>query len=212
MNMTITRCEHNVEIDHVNNMAYFAYDAVVVGATGMDRAIAAGNRPDNFTAVLQQLRLLEGAEGRVPDGATGHIYIDDKGDRIMQYEVVNLIGEEWQKVGTYDSAMGLEIGNLALGHNPTIMFPGGSTQIPSDRSEGHVALAALYLCTMCVAYYSLMQTSTCTRLCLVVPCLFSLFSSLVPDSTTLENDQDDFPGVIDLHWQFPPCERVLLPS
>lgn len=149
-NMSTSGCQHDVDIEHVNSMAYFAYDAVVVGATGVHRAFENGQLPSNFTAVLEQLRLLEGEEGKVPNGATGHIFIDKNGDRIKQYEVVNLIGSEWEKVGLFGKNKGLGLNVAALGHNPDIIFPGGSTQIPSDRSEGHVALAAMYLFSMMI--------------------------------------------------------------
>jgi len=145
-------CNHNFASDHVNSMAYFAYDAVIVGATAIHRAVEEnGREPSNFTATMEQLKLMEEAEEKVTGGATGPIHIDKNGDRVIDYEVVNLIDGEWVVVGSFHPTSA-RVDLLSEGENADdskiMVFPGGSTQIPSDRSEGHVSLAAMYLFTM----------------------------------------------------------------
>ena len=91
---------------HINHYAYFAYDAVLLGAHALHRSIAAGADPFDFAATMAQLQEMEGADTNIDGAATGSITLDEYGDRIMAYDAVNLVkeGEEWiwKKVGIYD--------------------------------------------------------------------------------------------------------------
>jgi sodium/hydrogen exchanger 8 len=146
---------------HVSDYAYFAYDAVILAATALDRSLSDKNSVMNFTASLEEMRGLEGTEG-IMGGATGTsenpIRLDSKGDRIMPYDVVNLWAKDWSDLVTEPNGQWVTVGifeqkagtwELVLegddNMDKAIKWPGGSTEIPSDRAEEHVSLAALYL-------------------------------------------------------------------
>ena len=147
-------CDHVSQTGNVNNVAYFAYDAVLVAATAIDRAIETYGEAaaSNFSAIMDELKEIEGGEEALTGGASGPIKLDANGDRVMDYDIVN-----W-RVGTPDPEEGrfvvvgrfsVEEGELSLLGDEdaelNINWPGGSTQIPADRAQGHTSLAALYL-------------------------------------------------------------------
>ena len=153
---------------HVTPYAYFAYDAVLVGANAISRSVAKGNEASDFAATMAEIESMETLSEVIPDAATGTISLDQYGDRVMAYDLVNFqkVEEgvyEWKVVGVYGAgefAAGAAADanaewNLFLFGNDqdhpqydidlAIRWPGGSTQVPSDREEGHVSMQALYL-------------------------------------------------------------------
>jgi sodium/hydrogen exchanger 8 len=138
-------CPHVGDATAVSTVAYFAYDAVLVAATAVSRAIAKYGEAaaSNFTAVLGEVRGM--GSNPVKDGATGNIVLDANGDRAMPYALVNLrdVGK-WEIVGEYKAG-----GPLKLfgddDDSKVITWPDGSTEIPADREERHTSTAALYL-------------------------------------------------------------------
>ena len=163
---------------HVTRYAYFAYDAVLVGAHAISRSLAKGNEAFDFAMTMAEIEAMETADEVVPNAATGTISLDQYGDRVMAYDLVNFQKDKdsgeyaWKVVGVYgacsaeeyasglcveeDNPAGTDEGwKLFLFGNDqdhpkydidlAIRWPGGSTQVPSDREEGHVSLQALYL-------------------------------------------------------------------
>lgn len=149
-------CEKVSETGFVHDAAYFAYDAVLVAATAIDGAIETYGdaAASNFTAILEDLHKLEGAEDPIANGASGPIVLDVNGDRVMNFDVVN-----WRYGGESDPDGGAFVvvgaydvegeGELVLFGDQNaelnIKWPGGSTQLPADREQSSTSLAALYL-------------------------------------------------------------------
>eukprot|EP01052_Picozoa_sp_SAG31_P025836 SAG31_NODE_2293_length_5994_cov_2.611535_3_plen_1054_part_00 len=133
-------------VSHVNQFAYFAYDAVVVGATALHRSLKKGNSLSDFPMTFEELRGMENGDMGIDEAvlATGSVFVDDKGDRVMPFDVVNLQDGEWVHVGSFhvDNELTLDMTTDA---DKAIKWAGGQTRIPSDRTEEHVSLAALYL-------------------------------------------------------------------
>ena len=143
---------------HVNQYASFAYDAVLVGATALHRSLAKGNSLSNFTNTFAELRGMEGSDMQICNTATGDIVIDSRGDRIMPFDIVNMREGEWESVGGYapvqcptpgtcGDAWELKL-DVEEDSEKAIKWAGEQTRIPSDRTEEHVSLAALYLSFM----------------------------------------------------------------
>ena len=162
------KCIDTAKRAHVSTYAYFAYDAVLLAAHALTLAVSNGECNKNitstsgktitnhgcrnFSATMDDLRSLETAgKTKFEDvaTATGSIKINSKGDRIMDFEVMNLRGEgEWHRVGTYQPVtlkIDIFMENITSPKEDTIVWAGGMTQIPSDRVESHVSLEALYL-------------------------------------------------------------------
>jgi sodium/hydrogen exchanger 8 len=166
------QCDKLVGTTHVSQYAYFAYDAMLLGATAIHRSLAKGNLAKEFDKTMVEINDMEGAT-TVPNAATGSIALDQYGDRIMAYDMVNFVagegeGEfEWKVVGNYvpcEDPGAAEMctadqeeegwGMFLYGNNQdhpqydidlAIRWPGGSTQTPSDRTMGHLSMQALYL-------------------------------------------------------------------
>ena len=157
---------------HVSQFAYFAYDAVLLGAHAISRSIAKGNLAKEFSATMEEIGNIEGSANAIQGGATGKIELDPYGDRLMPYDMVNFVKNEdtgeftWKTVGTYAKCTADNVAvKLCIAEgdrwemslygnnqdhplydiNKAIRWPGGSTQTPSDREAETVSLQALYL-------------------------------------------------------------------
>lgn len=147
-------CSELQAAEHMSPYALFAYDAVILGATALGNSINDGNDPWDFAATQSHLQQLgsAGVSGCVTQST---LHLDSNGDRSMPYDVVNLWQQDWADPALVEEVEWLQVGiyleddgswELSLdGGEMAIKWPGGSTEIPSDRKEEHVSLAALYL-------------------------------------------------------------------
>ncbi len=92
-----------------NSYAPFAYDAVFVAA----HALAAAGTTDGET-LLKELYKVE------IDGATGHIKFNELGEVDGKYNIVQLVGDDYQTIGSWDSVNKLKL------NSGTLTLPGNS--------------------------------------------------------------------------------------
>ncbi len=86
-----------------NTFATFAYDAVYTFAHAIDKMIADGKDYKDGAALLEQLKVTDFV------GATGRITFNEDLDRNGVYDVINLVGDTFEIVGSYDKATGLQL-------------------------------------------------------------------------------------------------------
>ncbi len=106
-----------------NTYAPFAYDAVYAFAHAIDKMLKANQ------AVNDGAKLLETLKGLKFQGATGLITFDKNGDRIGDYNVLNLQGTVFKVVGIYNLNTGLKL-------TGTITWGTGNTAVPSYAKLG----------------------------------------------------------------------------
>ena len=106
-----------------NTYATYAYDAVYTFAHALDKMINDGKDVTNGQELLNYLYQTDFT------GATGPIKFNENGDRIGVYDMVNLKGDAFEIVGTWDVNNGLQV-------TGTIVWPGGSTVVPTFGAEG----------------------------------------------------------------------------
>lgn len=162
-------CVDTAKRAHVSTYAYFAYDAVLVAAQVLTNSVKSNMCHQNglrgcrnFTHAMEELRNLETPEAGMAKKkmmdthtATGQIILNPQGDRIMNFDIVNMRMKEsahptgyWHKVGTYKSAekeLLVTMDDQSSAAEDRITWAGNVAQIPSDRVESHVSLEALYL-------------------------------------------------------------------
>jgi len=83
-----------------NFYAPFAYDATYLAAHALDQVIKTGGSPDDGESVLQQLYDVKFT------GVTGDIELNQQGDRIMGYDVVNVQQSNIITVGDWNPITG----------------------------------------------------------------------------------------------------------
>ncbi len=101
-----------------NSYAPFAYDAVFAAAYGIKLAV---ERADgDFNIIKNGTALLEALYDVEFDGATGHIKFNSNGEVDGKYTIVQLQGDEYKTLGTWDNFNGLDFSVS------TITLPGGT--------------------------------------------------------------------------------------
>ncbi len=106
-----------------NTYATFAYDAVYAFAHAIQKVIDDGKDYTDGDVLLDALYKTEFL------GATGSVSFDSNGDRIGVYDLLNLKGDTFEKVGTWDKVNGLQL-------TGTIYWDGVSkTEIPADSAK-----------------------------------------------------------------------------
>ncbi len=106
-----------------NTFATFAYDAVFAFAYAFQRMIDAGKDVTDGDALLEELKKTDFI------GATGPVSFDANYDRKGVYDVLNLQGDTFVRVGSWDEKNGLVL-------TSTITWPGGTTVTPSFAKVG----------------------------------------------------------------------------
>ncbi len=101
-----------------NTYASFAYDAVFAFAYAIERLVKDSKDYNDGDLLLAELKKTDFM------GATGHVTFNSQGDRNALYDIVNLQGDKFAVVGSWDETSGMSI-------TGTITWPGGVTETPS---------------------------------------------------------------------------------
>jgi ABC-type branched-subunit amino acid transport system substrate-binding protein len=127
----------------LNTFATFSYDAVYMfahAAQAMIDADVAGQGVDNGTALLAQLYKSNYV------GATGVVTIDENGDRIGVYNILNHNGTYFNVIGSWDIANGAQFTSniqYATGYVPAVPFVSVTTAV----STGTVTVTSVSVST-----------------------------------------------------------------
>ena len=100
-----------------NTYATFAYDAVYTFAYAFQKMINDGKDVTDGPTLLKYLYDTDFV------GATGPVAFNDNGDREGVYDIVNLQGDKFVVVGSWNKKDGMQL-------TGTITWPGGSTETP----------------------------------------------------------------------------------
>ncbi|XP_078384806.1 uncharacterized protein LOC144667275 isoform X2 [Oculina patagonica] len=121
--------------------AYVAqvYDAVLAYAHALTRLHEAGtinkysSRPDVQKELMTELRKMKDASTGFDSSTGGKQFFDSSQDAPAIYDVVNLNGDSWIKVGSYDPSP-----DQGLSIKKKIVWPGGSLNTPLDHHQPSV--------------------------------------------------------------------------
>ncbi|KAJ7377824.1 hypothetical protein OS493_026392 [Desmophyllum pertusum] len=118
--------------------AYVAqvYDAVLAYAHALTRLHEAGtidkysSRPDVQKELVTELRKMKDESTGFDSSTGGKLFFDSSQDAPALYDMVNLNGDSWVKVGSYDPSP-----DQGLSIKKKIVWPGGSLNTPLDHRQ-----------------------------------------------------------------------------
>ena len=110
------------------------HDAVMLYAHAATKVLSEGGELHNGSAVAQAVlsTKFEGVGGTI-------VALDDRGDRIESYEVMNYVMEANGAVGSVPVGVYSTITGQYTAYKRAVVWPGNSTDVPLDHVSGSIA-------------------------------------------------------------------------